>query len=178
MSPRSILVITGASGAGKTAIVSALSARPHPGIRYHHFDSVGVPTVEAMIAQYGSGEAWQTGVTGDWIKRLAEEPGGGPLDVLEGQVRPGIVQEAFETNRVERGKMLLLDCTPDVRLARLSGPRGQPELATNQMTAWAAYLRGQADALHLPVLDTSSLSLEQAVTWVGEHIGTLSLGAQ
>jgi hypothetical protein len=57
---------------------------------------------------------------------------------------------------------LLLDCAADIRAARLRGPRQQPELATGQMDQWAAYLPGQADALHLRVIDTTALSIEEA----------------
>jgi len=57
--------------------------------------------------------------------------------------------------------MCAIDCTREVRKARLVA-RGQPELATDDMHAWAAYLRGQAHALGLPVIDTSGLGIEQA----------------
>ena len=56
-----------------------------------------------------------------------------------------------------------MDCDYAERNARLRGPRGQPELATAQMDGWAAYLRGQADALGLPVIDTSR-PIDEAVT--------------
>lgn len=170
MPPRSILVITGASGSGKTAIVTALAASPTPGVHYHHFDSIGVPSAEVMTAEYGSPGGWQVATCHQWIKRLASSPADGSLDVLEGQVRPHTVRQAFELNRVERGRILLLDCSPEVRDARLRGPRNQPDLATAQMTNWAAYLRGQADALDVPTLDTSELSLAEAVERVREHI--------
>src|SRR5438093_1112054 len=52
---------------------------------------------------------------------------------------------------------------PEVRHARLVGPRGQPELSNSQMDCWAAYLRGQADALNLPVIDTTDLGIDAAV---------------
>jgi len=177
MPSRSILVITGASGSGKTAIVTALSAQAAPGIRYHHFDAVGVPNPETMTAQYGSPEGWQVAICHQWITRLATDPTDRALDVLEGQVRPGTVQEAFQTNRVRRGRILLLDCAPAAREARLHGPRNQPELATVQMTAWAAYLRGQADALHVPTLDTTHLSLTEAIERVRQHVTALALAA-
>lgn len=48
-----ILVITGASGAGKTANVRALDARAIPGVRCFYFDSIGVPTVDVMERDYG-----------------------------------------------------------------------------------------------------------------------------
>jgi hypothetical protein len=177
MPPRTILVITGASGSGKTAIVSALASEVLPRVRYHHFDSVGVPDVETMRAQYGSPEAWQVTVCHQWITRLTTAPEDLALEVLEGQVRPATVQEAFRTNRVGKGRVLLLDCSPAVRNTRLHGPRNQPELATGQMTAWAAYLRGQADALHIPTLDTTELSLAEAVARVRQHVTALALAA-
>jgi hypothetical protein len=174
MPPRSILVITGASGSGKTAIVSALAVHPAPGVRYHHFDAVGVPSTEAMTAQYGSPAGWQVAVCHQWITNLAVAPSDSALEVLEGQVRPSTIQDAFHINGVRRGRILLLDCSPAVREARLHGPRNQPELATLQMTAWAAYLRGQADALQVPTLDTTDLTLAAAVEKVRQHIATLA----
>src|SRR5262249_50551995 len=54
------------------------------------------------------------------------------------------------------------DCSPEVRATRLCGPRGQPELATARMDTWAAYLRGEANALGLPVIDTTALTVAEA----------------
>ncbi|HEV7993649.1 MAG TPA: hypothetical protein VGP25_17610 [Gemmatimonadaceae bacterium] len=45
-----ILVITGASGAGKSATVRVLAARAIPGVQCFHFDSVGVPPLEESEA--------------------------------------------------------------------------------------------------------------------------------
>jgi hypothetical protein len=56
---------------------------------------------------------------------------------------------------------VLLDCSPEVRTLRLTGARQQPELATERMNNWAAYLRGQADALHLDVIDTTSVTIDE-----------------
>jgi hypothetical protein len=173
MPPRRILVITGASGSGKTAIVSALASEPNPRISYHHFDSIGVPSPDAMAKEYGSGEGWQGAMTDRWIARLSQDPGDQTISVLEGQVRPSRVLEAFRASTVQRGSLLLLDCSPEIREARLYGPRGQPELANPQMMTWAAYLRGQADALHVPVLDTTSLRFDESVAAVREHIAAL-----
>ncbi len=41
-----ILVVTGPSGAGKTAAVERLQARGRPGVRCHFFDRIGVPSAE------------------------------------------------------------------------------------------------------------------------------------
>lgn len=123
-----------------------------------------------MTAEYGSPGGWQVATCHQWIKRLASDPTQSSLVVMEGQVRPHTVREAFQLNGVKRGHILLLDCSPEVRDARLRGPRNQPDLATAQMTNWAAYLRGQADALDVPTLDTTDLTLAEAVERVREHI--------
>jgi hypothetical protein len=147
-----IVVVTGASGAGKTTVVTALAARNIAGVTCAFFDSVGVPPPEEMPLD------WQEKTTTEWIRRLARNPA--DIAVLDGQTRPTFALRAFTEIGV-RGSFVLLDCAREVRKARLVA-RGQPELATDDMHAWAAYLCGQADALGLPVIDTSGLGVEQA----------------
>ncbi|HEX6039765.1 AAA family ATPase [Longimicrobium sp.] len=165
-----VLVVTGASGAGKTTLVRALQAGAPAGIVGRHFDDIGVPSVEEMVREHGSGDAWQRAMTHRWMRMLRD------LDVsavvLDAQVRPSFVREAFEAEGVRCGGIVLVDCDAHVRRARLI-ERGQPELATPQMDQWAAYLRGQADALGLPVLDTTDLSVEQGVGRLREIIDAL-----
>jgi hypothetical protein len=55
-----------------------------------------------------------------------------------------------------------MDCSSEMRGARLHGPRQQPELAEARMDQWAAYLRDQADSLNLPVIETTSLTITEA----------------
>jgi hypothetical protein len=38
------------------------------------------------------------------------------------------------------------------------------------MDSWAAYLRGQADALNLPVIDTTSLDIDAVVDALVVHV--------
>jgi len=38
------------------------------------------------------------------------------------------------------------------------------------MDCWAAYLRGQADALNLPIIDTSNLGIDAAVDALVGHV--------
>jgi hypothetical protein len=159
---RHILVVTGSSGAGKTAIVTALAARDIPGVRCFHFDSIGVPSPEAMEREHGSGERWQAWATGEWLARLDELPQEVRVAVLDGQTRPQFVFDAAGRAPSRRTHIVLFDCAAEVRDARLRGPRAQPELATERMDHWAAYLRGQADAFGIPVIDTSALTLVEA----------------
>lgn len=155
-----IVVVTGASGAGKTTLVRALDSRKLDGVSCHYFDSIGVPSPEAMIREFGSGGGWQEAMTRRWIARLQENADGSRIAVLDGQVRISMVMAVLAEAGVRSGHVILVDCTHEVREARLRGPRQQPDLASRDMAAWAAYLRGQADALGLPVLDTSTDSIE------------------
>ena len=157
-----ILVVTGASGAGKTATVRALDARAVPGVQCFYFDSIGVPTAEVMERDYGGGEQWQASATAEWIARLGGLPASVRVAVLDGQTRPSFVFDAAARAAPGTVHVVLLDCSPDVRAARLRGPRQQPELANDRMDSWAAYLRGQADALNLTVIDTSLLTVSEA----------------
>jgi hypothetical protein len=160
MTPPAILVVTGASGSGKTVTVRALEARALPGVRCYYFDAVGVPSVEDMHRDFGGPERWQAVTTQWWIDRFAADPDGVELYVLDGQTRPSFVRSAAERASIALARVVLLDCAPSVRHARLAGPRGQPELSNSQMDCWAAYLRGQADALNLPVIDTTYLAID------------------
>jgi hypothetical protein len=38
------------------------------------------------------------------------------------------------------------------------------------MDSWAAYLRGQADALNLPVIDTTDLEIDAAADALAVHV--------
>jgi len=52
------VILIGASGAGKTAIARSI-AECDADVSVFHFDRIGVPSVEEMVAEWGSGEAWQ-----------------------------------------------------------------------------------------------------------------------
>src|SRR5262249_52444498 len=71
---------------------------------------------------------------------------------------------------VTRGEIVHVDCEPAVRRERLRLGRAQPELITPEMDMWAAYLRGQADALALPIVDTTSLDVEAGADRLGSYV--------
>ena len=162
MSSPSIIVVTGASGTGKTTLVQALERRGLDGVRCFYFDSIGVPTTDEMVAQFGSPGAWQEAMTRRWIALLSRPDNAMAIAVLDGQVRPSFVVQVFREFGMPGGVVILVDCSHDARETRLRGPRNQPELASRDMAAWAAYLRGQADALDLPIIDTTTMSVEEA----------------
>lgn len=168
-----ILFVIGASGAGKTAAVEALRSRRLPGVQCYFFDSIGVPSPAEMNREWGSGENWQEQMTKRWIERLAANVDNCQVAVLDGQTRPSFIQPHLAPAGIRHARILLLDCTPAVRAQRLRDMRGQPELANDRMDAWAVYLRGQADALGLRVLDTSAVSVQEAANAVAEEVRAL-----
>lgn len=153
-----VLVVTGASGVGKTTLVRIIESRGVPGASFHYFDSIGVPSVTEMTEKFGSAANWQRAMTNNWIERLGRVDG---LAVLDAQVRPSVCREAFVRLHLD-GDILLIDCEHDVRESRLRDERAQPEITTRDMACWASYLRGQADALGLPIIDTTLLSIDAA----------------
>ena len=155
------IVLTGASGVGKTVAVQALERRNLPGVRCFYFDSIGVPSAEEMERAFAGGESWQAWATDEWLRRLDALEPEIRVAVLDAQTRPSHVLGSRAKGAGRAIHVVLLDCSSDVREARLRGPRGQPELANPRMDSWAAYLRGQADALDLPVIDTTLLSVDE-----------------
>jgi len=172
MSP-AILFVIGASGAGKTAAVHALGQLQLTGVGCYHFDSIGVPSAQVMEQEWGGGERWQEQMTTRWIERLVANPDWVEIAVLEGQTRPSFIEPSIRRLGVRRSRILLLDCQPAIRSARLAGPRAQPELSNERMDAWGAYLRGQADALELPVLDSTSRSIAEVADLLREQVDVL-----
>jgi hypothetical protein len=164
------VVLTGASGSGKTTIARAIAACCGAAAKVFFFDSIGVPPVEEMILQYGSGEAWQRARTIDWMQRLAEEAKAAPQLLFEGQTRFSFLAEGAAAAGVLAYAPLLVDCDDDTRSRRLVLERKQPELANEEMMNWARYLRNEAHARGCPVLDTSARSLTDSVEWVLDRL--------
>src|SRR5262249_7149028 len=160
MMKRAILVVTGASGVGKTAAVQCLEARQRADIRCFYFDRIGVPSNEIMESEFGSGEGWQAYATKHWISRLVADDLRGFVSVLDGQTRPSFIRSAVAEVGSVHSRIVLLECSREVRRARVC-QRGQPELATVQMEVWSVYLRDQADALVLPIIDTTALTIHE-----------------
>lgn len=153
-----IIVLTGASGAGKTTLICKLNELAIPGVKGINCDRVKIENDETLDA----GE-WQANVLRYWISYLTQSETGIELAVLDTQIRPHLALEVLSQASIVYAEIVLVDCEPIKRNERLRSGRGQPELANPQMDCWAAYLRGQADALKLSVIDTSIDPLEKSV---------------
>ena len=171
-----ILVVTGASGAGKSTLVRRLGALELPGVGCYEFDTIGIPSAAEITARFGGGEGFQAWALDAWVARLARNDDRVATAVLDASVRPRAALDALARHGIARGAVVLVDCDYAERNARLRGPRGQPELATAQMDGWAAYLRGQADALDVPVVDTTGARPEASLVALRAHVDALLQG--
>jgi len=161
-----IIFLTGASGAGKTTLVQALQAElsKYPAV-FLHFDSIGVPTEREMVALYGSPRKWQRQMTLRWIERLVKSYSDQQWVIFEGQVDLEFIDTGFKVHEFQNYKIVLLHCKAESRKHRLMQERNQPELDNPSMAKWTEYLYRQALVKQVPILDTSDLTVERAVTW-------------
>ena len=108
-----LVVMTGASVSGKTAIAEAIEAS-HRSIAVFRFDTIGVPSPEAMAA-FGSGHqpggAWQRAMTFKWIERIAPMVLAGKAVLFEGQMRIAFIHEALAAWKIESARILMSSAT-------------------------------------------------------------------
>lgn len=160
------VVLIGASGSGKTTIARGIEQRRVRNVDVFYFDRIGVPSVEQMITECGSGEEWQRAKTIEWMTKLAPHSRSGRRLLFEGQTRLSFLQEGAEAAGGLAYRPILVDCDDESRSRRLSLERKQPELDNRQMRDWARYLRHEAEKCSCEVLDTTTLSLEQCIAHV------------
>jgi hypothetical protein len=87
----------------------------------------------------------------------------GSLVVLDGQARPKVIQDAAKEMGISAFHVPLMECAHEERRKRLLENLSQPDEDNLDITAWAAYLRGQADALNLEIIDTTGKSVEDSI---------------
>ena len=166
--PPRLVILTGASGSGKTSIADAIGLTAGGSVRVLHFDSIGVPPPDEMVTGWGSGENWQRVTTIEWLRRIVALPPGGAL-LFEGQMRPAFLKAALDAHHIATSRVVVIDCDDRTRADRLRG-RGQPELAGGDMMRWAALMRQEVDAFGFDLIDTSDLTLDQGVARVRRHL--------
>jgi RNase adaptor protein for sRNA GlmZ degradation len=160
------VILTGASGSGKTAIAQAVYSRYGERVMVYHFDDAGVPPPEQMIARFGSGETWQRTMTHEWMQSIAATRRVGRRVLLEGQFRLSFAVKAAAAAGLTDYLLILVDCDDATRTKRLLSERHQHSLVTPEMMNWARYLRGEATQLRCTILNTAHLSLDDCAQQV------------
>mgnify|MGYP001605037348 CR=1 FL=1 len=151
-----IYFITGASGTGKTSLVSEIKNKyQNKNWAFLHFDSIGVSTPENMIKNFGSVENWQKEATLKWIEKMLTEYNY-EIIIFEGQVNLEYIKIGFSQNNFSNYKIILIDCNEEVMTKRLTEDRKQPELLTQDMKNWLNFLRNQAKKFNVNIIDTSN----------------------
>lgn len=168
----SLVLLTGASGAGKTTIARSVENLGLPNCEVHFFDSIGVPSVEQMRREFGPGHepggAWQRAMTLQWMRRIRTILDRGASVLLEGQMRTAFIREALTENQISSAHVILLDCDDATRAKRLRVHRSQADLANRDMMNWAHYLREEAYAADVRILDTARLPIAECVRVIVE----------
>lgn len=160
--------MTGASGSGKTAIAKIIE-ESHPSITVFRFDTIGVPSADAMAA-FGTGHqpggAWQRAMTFDWLERIAPLLAEGRTVLFEGQMRIAFIREALAASKIAKARVVCVECDDSTRRRRLTHDRLQPELADESMMGWSRYLHQEALEAGCEILDTTDLTLSDSVRYV------------
>ena len=172
------VILTGASGSGKTAIAHTIEVE-HPGITVFRFDTIGVPSADVM-ATYGTGHqpggAWLRAMTLEWIGRIAEVLSAGRPVLFEGQMRIAFVREALQAHLITHARIICLECDDLTRTDRLTNDRLQPELANENMMGWSRYLHEEAIDAGYEVFDTTGLSLAQSTAHITQALRAGEVG--
>ena len=91
-----IYFITGASGVGKTTLISGLKKKyGNTPWTFFHFDSIGVPSVSEMKKKFGSASGWQKAKANEWIDKLIRNYTGKKI-FFEGQVNVEFIRDASQ----------------------------------------------------------------------------------
>ena len=147
-----LYVLTGSSASGKTTLLRRVVAERMPRLNVIHVDDP---------------RAARTATS--WVERAVSATPTVPLLVAEGQERPHLILHAAKAAGIT-ARIVLIDCDHPERRRRLVELRKQPELDQPDMYRWAAYLRGQADALGLEIIDTTSQPVDDCVERLADSI--------
>jgi dephospho-CoA kinase len=161
-----LVILTGASGSGKTAIANKIRQNIGSAVDVFHFDSIEVPSIEKMVEGWGSVEEWQRTRTLEWMHNIASLNRGTSSVLFEGQIRIAFLKEGLLAAGILDAEIVLIDCDDATRTERLIRHRNQPELVKPTMMSWAAYLRSEAMQGDHKILDTSTISLQASVEYV------------
>ena len=172
-----IIFISGASGAGKTTLLRELSNRLSlQSAEWLHFDSIGVPSVDEMVKNYGSPSEWQRAMTELWFEKILNEHKNRPLVFFEGQVNLDFIEAACKKHDFRNYTTILIHCDDTIRHKRLRINRKQPELINQDMDNWARFLKKQAAEKSVTILDSGLMSIDEMIDWIQKEYTLELLG--
>lgn len=155
-----IILITGASGSGKTTILQETSKHLQKQlVNIFHFDDIGVPSSEEMIKEYGSAENWQKMMTEQWIDRLSHIKNV-PFIFLEGSFNPEFAINTLKKHGLKNYRLFCIHSDRKIREQRLQYQRQQPELITDDMENFAQFLKRKTIELSGIVINNNNSSNE------------------
>lgn len=120
--------IGGASGSGKTAIMSELQTILGNEISVYDFDDIGVPE--------GADKKWRQESTEKWLQKLLHE---GKNACLLGQIVLGEIMACPSAKQIDKVNFCLLDVSDFERIQRLK--KRNTYRADQNMLNWSAWLR-------------------------------------
>lgn len=168
---KKLFFLIGSSGAGKTTAAESIKAMNLPGLVVCSSDSLPVPSVEDMIREFGSQDAWQMDSNYRWVKKIKDEYLETNDVLFDTQSRPAFIEEACVKNDISLYTIVLFDCSDEERKRRLIHERNQPDLANQQMMDWAKYLRERCVGENCVVLDNTLLVAKQSLDRLLEILG-------
>lgn len=161
-----LLLITGASGVGKSSVRAVIAAELEPAVRCVELrDLVPIPPFPDL--------AWRQQATEAAVQAALELQAEGRHLLLCGDpVAPGEVLAAPSAGQLEGAAACLLDCRPAVQRARLLA-RGDPQATLPDHLAFAAWMREHAaDPGHMPeVLTAAGWEQMRWERWLGWERG-------
>jgi ribosomal protein S18 acetylase RimI-like enzyme len=148
-----LVLLTGASGAGKTALVQALNELRLGWVVGINCDARAEVPIE------------------DQVTELRGAPDPIEVAVIDTQMAPDH-SVGIWAPRMGGARVVLVQCHEDVRHERLRR-RGQPDLVHSDMDHWASYMSGQGDVLRLTVINTTRASLAESTAQLVSLAGEL-----
>ncbi len=160
-----IIWLTGASGVGKTTLLQNLKEKysSKQAWDFLKFDSIGVPSNEEMVKEFGSGENWQKAKTFEWIEKMVTGYEDKKLVVMDGQSNMEFIKAGFEKHGFTNYQIILIDCEQDIMIKRLIDERQQAWLVSEDTKNWLKFLRNLAQNLGIPIIDTSAFTQSEVV---------------
>ena len=164
-----LILITGASGSGKTFILKEIEKRLEcENFSINYFDHIVVPSFENMVSEYGSCEGWQEAMTHKWIDKLIVIKNKKYI-FLEGSFNPEFAVNYLNKLNIIDYKLFCINVSREIREERLIKNRNQPELATQDMENFGQFLKAKTIELGGKIVESNEGACDQILNLCYSH---------